>query len=207
MTLFYRNIYMKFAQLLLLLLVSACANAGSLPYRAASPELSAAAMPVIARVTVSDHRDGQTRRIGAIRGGFGNPLKFINTTDPVQDEVARAFTDAIRQRGLLAAPGTATNNLAVSIRKMDCSQYVRREAHADFDVALADQDGRVFYRDNVQVTVVGGSKLAMDVGIFGDPDDLRTVAVEAMSKAIDQALDKADFRAAIASGGKIGPRT
>jgi hypothetical protein len=127
------------------------------------------------------------------------PLKTIETTDSVQEEVTRAFRDALQRRGLLVGPGDGATDLAVIIRRLDCSQYVRREAHADFRVLLTDRQGRPLYQDDVQATVVDGSRLALDVGIFGDPDALRSMAIEVMSTAIDQALDKPGFRAAFAS--------
>ena len=74
---------------------------------------------------------------------------------------------------------------------------MRREAHAAFQIALNDQEDRSIYQDNVKVIIADDSKSAMDVSIFGSPDDLRAVAVEAMSRAIDQALDKPGFRTAL----------
>jgi hypothetical protein len=65
---------------------------------------------------------------------------------------------------------------------------VRREAQADFRVLPTDREGRPLYQDDVQATVVDGSRLALDVGIFGDPDELRSMAIEEMSSAIDEAL-------------------
>jgi hypothetical protein len=77
-----------------------------------------------------------------VRGGFGNPLKTIETTDSVQEEVTRAFRDAVQRRGLLVGPGDGATDLAMIIRRLDCSQYVRREAQADFRVLLTDREGR-----------------------------------------------------------------
>nr|WP_294504953.1 hypothetical protein [uncultured Rhodopila sp.] len=197
---------MKALCLVLALALTACSATGALPYAATGRATPLGTVPVIGQVTATDDRGEPPRWIGAVRGGFGNPLKVIETTDPVGDEVALAFKDALARRGIYGAPGADTQALTVTIRKMDCSQYVRREAHADFEIVLTDHAGRTLYHDTVQVTVVEGSKLAMDVGIFGNPDDLRAVASQAMSKAIDQALDKPNFRAAVSDRPNAGLR-
>jgi hypothetical protein len=190
---------MRACCILLTLLLAACSTAtGGLPYATSGPIVEAATVSVIRRIITIDQRGVPSHHLGAVRGGFGNALKTIETTAPVREEVARAFKDALLKRKLLAESGNGKADLTITILKMDCSQYVRREAHADFQIMLSDPKGHAVYQDNVRVTIVAGSGLAMDVGIFGDPDDLRAVAIEAMSNAIDQALDKPGFRAAFA---------
>jgi hypothetical protein len=188
---------MRACCLLLALLLSACSTAtGGLPYAASGPIVEATAAPIIGRIITVDQRGVPPNHLGAVRGGYGNPLKTIETTVPVQEEVARAFKEALLKRKLFADPGNGKANLTVTILKMDCSQLTRREAHADFQIMLSDPEGHAVYQDNVQATIVSGSVLALDVGIFGDPDELRAVAIEAMSNAIDKALDKPGFRSA-----------
>jgi hypothetical protein len=188
---------MRASGLVLILLLSACSSAGSLPYTMTTAGSRPTIGPRIGQITASDQRGEPPRWVGAVRGGFGNPLKVINTTDTVQDEVVHAFETALRMRGYLAGPGNGKYNLAVVIRKLDCSQYVRREAHADLQVTVIDRNGRRLYTDNVQANVASGSKVAIDTGVFGSSDDLRDVASEVLSKAIDQAIDKPAFAAAI----------
>jgi hypothetical protein len=188
---------MSVPYLLLALLLPACTTAvGGLPYTSTAAVSPYAAGPAIGRVVAIDQRGEAPRHIGAVRGGFGNPIKTIETVNPVKEEIAHAFQDALRKRGLIASHGDGFDVLTVTVLRMDCSQYVRREAHADFQIALTDPSGRPIYQDNVKVTVVDGSRMAMDVGIFGNPEDLRAVAIQAMSMAIDQALDKAEISGA-----------
>lgn len=141
-----------------------------------------------------------------MRGGFGNSLKTIETAEPVQEEIDHAFEEALRQRGLLAGRDAGNDTLGVTIWRVDCSQYVRREARTDFQIVLMDSSGRAIYQNNVQVTVVSGSKLAINVGIFVRSDELRAVAIEAMTKTIDQALDKSGFMAALTGHSSARPR-
>jgi hypothetical protein len=136
--------------------------------------------------------------IGTIRGGYGNPLKRLASDVPVDQVVGQAFAAGLAARGL-HAPGTGASPyvLAVTIHQFDANQYVRREATADFTAVLTDRaTGREVWRDRHRAYKVDGSILAL-AGVFAETEDLRRVALQTMSEAVDALLDKPGFRAAL----------
>src|SRR3954447_14268972 len=82
-------------------MISGCSTTPvSLSYNPAlAPAKPAAAMPVVEVNSVVDQRENTSNRIGAIRGGFGNPLKKLETPAPVKDVVRDAFVEGLRARG------------------------------------------------------------------------------------------------------------
>lgn len=140
--------------------------------------------------------------IGTIRGGYGNPLKRLSSDVPVDQAVAQAFAAGLAARGL-HAPGTGASPyvLAVTIHQFDANQYVRREATADFGAVLTERTtGREVWRDRHRAYNVDGSLLSLSVGIAASPEDLRRVALQTMSEAVDALLDEPGFRAALRRG-------
>lgn len=185
---------MRHLALLLLLSTAACSTtAVTLPY-APTAAVQPAARPTVAAISVTDAREERNPTwIGAIRGGYGNPLKNVTTVRPVKDEVETAFRDALAARGLLA-PAGAPYRLDVAVRRLSCNQLARREGHAIFAVALVDaRSSRTVYQDIAESRVVTGSIITFDAGLFASVDDLREVAIRAMNQAIDQALNKPGF--------------
>lgn len=170
-------------------LLAGCAtNTVGLPYapsHAVTPTTGAG----IAVAPVVDARDDHDATwIGAVRGGFGNPLKVLRTGPPVSEVVREAFRDGLRARGGLAAEdGRAT--LAVTIQRLDASKLARSEASAQLRPALS-RDGRVVYTDTVAVTRQEGSLITFDSGVFASSDDLASLLDRVLSEAVDQALDK-----------------
>lgn len=155
--------------------------------------------PIVRVKTVIDERHDGPNWLGAIRGGFGNPLKTLETERPVKDLVARAFSSGLAARGMLAPAGKENLDLDITIHRYECNQYVRKEAHLDLDVSLVDaRTGRRVYADRVRTDKVVGSLVAFDTGVFGSVDRLRMVAAAVLDEAIDTELDKAPFRAAVA---------
>ena len=83
-------------------IISGCSTTPvSLSYNPALAK-QAAIMPVVEVNSVMDQREDTSNRIGAIRRGFGNPLKKLETPVPVKDMVRDAFVERLRARGLLA---------------------------------------------------------------------------------------------------------
>lgn len=94
--------------------------------------------------------------------------------------------------------GASPYSLAVTIHQFDANQYVRREATADFSAALTERaTGREVWRDRQRAYNVDGGFLSLNVGIAASPEDLRRVALQTMSEAVDALLDKPGFRAAL----------
>jgi uncharacterized lipoprotein YajG len=146
---------------------------------------------------VTDQRDDRSNEIGVIRGGFGNPLKTVYSDQPVPQTVAAAFTAALQARGL-AASGPAPFRLQVVVHQLYADKYHRAEAHADFGLTLSDaRTGRPLYSDEAKADALTGSIVTFDTGVFASSDDLRALVQQVMNQAIDQALDKPAFAAAL----------
>ncbi len=182
--------------MLALLFMGGCSTTTvDLPYSntANHSQTSSAAISSVKILSVVDRRKHDPHWLGAIRGGFGNPLKTLTTDVPVSTVVERAFTSALDSRGLLATTA-GTYGLEVIVDQFDCNQYARREAHVRFTVSLvAFASGQQTYAKNVKVDKVTGSRITLDAGIFADVEDLRVLANEALQEAVDDALDDPQF--------------
>ena len=153
---------------------------------------------IIEVATVDDRRKVDARWLGAIRGGFGNPLKKLEADRPVSSMVKTAFEEGLGARHLLAEPGKAKFAFEMVIRKLDCSQLVRREAHINMDVRLVSlADGLTVFNDQVVVDRVSGSTVSFDVGIFASVEDLRQVMNDALQEAVDKVLDSPSLRGSL----------
>lgn len=184
------------ALLVACVLLAACStNPVNLTYNPGNASSIPTGKAAIEQVSVTDKRGVDSKWLGAIRGGMGNPLKTLETTVPVSEEIKTAFTEGLRARSLLAPDGPY--RLDVVVNKFDCSQLVRREAHAVFDVMLVNKASRqVAYIRPVSVTKVSGELVTMDVGIMAKVEDLLKVANDALQEAIDQALNDPGLLAA-----------
>ena len=178
---------------LLLGLLAACSTSRlPLVYVPPSTGVPAHGTPAVASVSAIDKR-GETAPdanwIGAIRGGFGNPLKRLETDRPLTEVVADAVRDALRARGLLGA-ADAPYDLQVTIEQLEADQVVRREAQVRLRLAwLRRPGGLPAFANHGSADIVSGSVITVETGVFGSVEGLRAVIAQAMSQAIDQALD------------------
>ena len=131
---------------MLALVLSACNTVSSLRYAPGSVE--AAASPSIGAVTATDQRKEEPTRLATIMGGYGNPLKTLDTSKPVKDEVTDAFTEGLRVRGLLIPGASAPFHLTLVVRKFDADMILGRTARIDMTMFVVDQDGRAVFRDS-----------------------------------------------------------
>jgi hypothetical protein len=162
------------------------------PAKAGHPG-SRAAAPSVALAGIVDHRRNGPNELGAIRSGFGTPLKSLDTPVPVKDLVATAFTEGLKARNLWAPDGRVA--MSITIEKLDCSQYVRREAHAIVDIRLTDKaSGRALFEQLFAASEITGEYGDLDNGIFGSVDALRKVANDTLQEVVDKALDDPKFR-------------
>ncbi len=147
---------------------------------------------------VVDQRGHGATWLGAIRGGFGNPLKTLETAKPVREVVRDAFRDGLVARNLLGQEGEAPLTLQVAVIRYDSNQVGRREAHADFDVWLMDSaTNSAIHQARSRADKVEGSMVTLDAGIFASTEDLRKVANDVLQEAVDGALDDPRFRATV----------
>jgi hypothetical protein len=176
--------------------VAACSTTKvDLPYVPAPTTTAITANPTIKMGSVVDERKNGTHSLGAIRNGFGGALKILETQPPVAEVVKAAFEEGLKARGLAAPVGGSRYQLDVTILKFDCSQLVRREAHARFLVMLVPISGKSNYEHETIANEVEGSRFALDTDIFASVEDLRKVANELLQRAVDEALDDPGLQA------------
>ena len=173
-----------------LLVVAGCVSTDvTLPYNAAGVSPAPAAAQGSIQVTaVTDRRKHEPNWLGAIRGGMGNPLKTLNTAEPVKDLVKLAYVDGLTARKLLSAD-SPRYRMAIDVNQFDCNQVGRREAHIRFYVTVSEVgSGKQVYDRLIQVDKVTGSRVTFDAGVFASTEDLRKLANQALQEAVDQTL-------------------
>jgi hypothetical protein len=170
----------------------------------------AGARPVVApsaRVAVGDFADNRhepSHWIGAIRGGYGNPLKTLETDKSVSELVKDAFRQALTARGLYSDDGQFV--LSGWIDKLDGDQYARKEATVQLHVAIIDrQTHREILNRPASSNQIEGSLVTMKAGIFGSVDELQSLIERVLSGAIDGFVDNSVFREAIQGSSATQP--
>ncbi|HWT08386.1 MAG TPA: hypothetical protein VN329_04435 [Roseomonas sp.] len=190
------------AGLVLLLGLGACSTTQyPMPYAAPPGVVTNRPPGPVARVTdvQNTRRAGResSNWIGTIRGGYGNPLKYIEADRPVNDVVRAAVDEALAARGWLA-PQDPRVEVLVTVRQFDANRYVRLEATAEIELALrARGSDRVLWRETERVYTLTGSIMAMDGGIFASTAELHALMVRTMNEAIDKLLDRPGFATAL----------
>lgn len=194
----------RIAVLPLVLILAACATPPvSMPY---SPTVAVQPATAVRGAVGVDRVDMQRTRgredpswVGAIRGGFGNPVKVLTSAEPLDRVVMRAFSDGLSARGLGTSGGARPRYvLSVTVHELNANQLARREAMADFTAVLRDEaTGREVWRDREMVHNVDGNLFTTGTGVLASSDELLQITVRTMNQAIDRLLDKPAFRAAI----------
>ena len=190
-----------FLPLALTCLLAACSSPGTLAYMPASaPAVSPAVRDSVSAVVVQDSRDEKPNRLATIRGGYGNPLKVLDTPAPVSDVVAAVWTGALARRQMLAPTGPF--RFQVVVKTLYGDQFVGRKAELQMDLVVFDRTGRAIYND----TAKDGSYnfTFFDNGIFAGIDDLRKDVETLLSKNIDAMLDKRQLQDILARPRSVG---
>ena len=190
-----------FLPLALTWLLAACSSPGTLAYMPASaPAVSPAVRDSVSAVVVQDSRDEKPNRLATIRGGYGNPLKVLDTPAPVSDVVAAVWTGALARRQMLAPTGPF--RFQVVVKTLYGDQFVGRKAELQMDLVVFDRTGRAIYND----TAKDGSYnfTFFDNGIFAGIDDLRKDVETLLSKNIDAMLDKRQLQDILARPRSVG---
>ena len=154
-----------YAVLLLTALTACSTTQTTLNYQPAQPPATAMGSALFGIGQFEDQRGTDPHWLGAVRGGFGQPLRTIELDTSASDVVANAYRQALAARGLLAssAPRYVVSGRIVHL---DCSQFVRREAHADIDLVVTDtRTGQTVFEQLFQKTVVQGDVVTLDIGI------------------------------------------
>jgi uncharacterized lipoprotein YajG len=179
--------------------LTACGTTSvGLKYTADSPVAQASpTAPPLTVGTFVDQRGKPGNYLGAIRGGFGNPLKTLESDRPVGELVKAAFSDGLRARGAVVESASSQNQISGTIRRLDCNQYVRREAHVEIEIMVVDKAGQQRFTRTYSAANVDGSVLALDTGVLASVDDLRVVLEKTLRDTVDKALDDSALRAAL----------
>src|SRR5690348_65258 len=126
----------------------ACSNTVASLHYTPHAKAVAAVAPSIGAVTAIDQRKEAPTRLATIMGGYGNPLRTLDTAKPVKDEIADAFTEGLQVRGLLAINGQVPFQIVLTVRKFDADMIIGRTARIDLTMTVLDQAGRVVYQDS-----------------------------------------------------------
>lgn len=144
------------------------------------------AEPLVAVGTMRDDRGTESAWLGAIRGGYGNPLKKLYSDQPTASVVAVAMSDALQARKLLAPPKSAALRVDGSITKLDCSYYFNREAHAHLLLNVVDTKTSATLFSQAYKT--DSKEAGLGAGIFGDVNHLAAFMQKTLNETIDKAL-------------------
>ena len=194
----YRFIAAAFA----LALCGCTSNSVSSLHYTAGGAVQAVSVATVGGVTATDQRKEAPNRIATIMGGYGNPLKTLDTTKPVKDELADAFVEGLRARGMLAANDQAPFHLALTLRRFDSDQYIGRGARIDLTMAVIDKTGRTIFEDAAKDEE--SESAFAESGIFGKIEALQHLCEVVMDRSVDKLLDSPRFRAAIAQPSGAG---
>jgi hypothetical protein len=176
--------------------LAACGNTVSgLQYTPASSGQATPATAVVGSIASTDTRKERPTQLATVMGGFGNPLKTLETAKPVKDEVADAFVAGLRARGLKAPQDQAPFRLALLVSQFDADMYIGRSARITVTLTLINQAGATVYEDTV---VDKESETKAAIGIFADVNDLKRLCEIVLARTVDTMLDKPGFRAALA---------
>lgn len=187
-----------------LLLAGCGATYVRLPYTstAAVAPASAGAPSVVLGEVVDARGEGDTW-LGAVRGGWGNPMGVVRTDRPVGEVVQQSFRDALAARGLLAPAGSAGpqhREVRVRVHTLATDRYYRSRATADFSIEAVDRaTGRTLYTDRVKVERTEGDLINFSHGAM--IEELRALVTRVQNEAIDQLLGKPGFVAAVRPSG------
>lgn len=149
--------------------------------------------------TFTDQRGEPATWLGSIRGGFGNPLKTLESSLPVSKLVEDSFADALRVRGLPIPPEQPALQISGVVKQLFCNQVIQREAVVEIEVTVSDlASGSQIFSRNYSATNYEGAGLA--VGAFGSVDNLRNLTERTLREVIDKALEDTAFRLAVRRG-------
>ena len=153
--------------------------------------------PLVSVGTFQDGRDASygTDWLGAIRGGYGNPLKTLRTLKPMSEVVQEAFAAGLRARGVYAEPGQGKFTLEGTISKLDCSEYFNLEAHAHVDVRVTETASHaLLYSNTYRADQTEGG---FGAGILASVETLRVLAEKTLRELVDKVLDDPQLREAL----------
>ncbi|HET6207578.1 MAG TPA: hypothetical protein VFD98_12270 [Terracidiphilus sp.] len=186
------------------LMVGCSTTSTTLRYEPVAPiKAGQEAKPVAVVGTITDLRHEEDPRwFGAIRGGFGNPLKKLTGDVPMNESVARSLSAALEARGLLGSSDGALVRVEGSIQVLDCNYYFNRDAHAQLLLNLVDAKSGVLLYSQSQKT--DNSEGGVGAGIFGDPAHLADFMQKTLNETIDKFFADPTFMTVVTRGSMTG---
>lgn len=183
--------------LCILVLATACStHSVSLAYKPATAPQQVSGDVRIAVGDFTDNRGEPPRWLGAIRGGYGNPLKTIEGAKTVSELVKDVIREALQTRGLFAE--NAPLVISGWIQKLDGDQYARKEATAQLQLILSERaSGREIINRPASSSQIAGSMMTMKSGVFGSVEDVRGLIERVLSEAVDSFVASSAFNDAI----------
>ena len=186
---------------LLVLLAGGCGGptpVTPLAYAPTYPQHDQTAAPVLAMREVVDTRQLGPRALGTAQGDLGLPRRSLVTPARTVAQVDQAFTGAMLARGLLAPTGRQHYDLSVRLVRLDAHQMLTQTGTADLTLTVRNHaTNRIVYADEVIASVTGAQFPSLDSLPFVPAGDVTADTQRAMNQAIDTALDKPAFRAAL----------
>lgn len=184
----------------LLLGLAACATDVRLNYTP-SPTALRSGPPAVSLVTATDQRKEAPNRLATIMGGFGNPLKIINTVRPVKDEVAAVFAQGLQTRGMRQENGSGPVRMELTIRKFDADMIMGSTARIDLDMVLVDATtNQVIYKTTAAEEKSDFHFIA--TGVFASVEELQRLAQSLLDSTVDKMLDSYGFREVLMKAGR-----
>jgi len=143
-----------------------------------------------------DQRGEPANWLGAIRGGFGNPIKTLESDIPVGTLVQSAFTSALQSRGADVTGSTSEVLLTGVVKQLFCNQVISREANVEIEIQVQDvASKRVLFTRTYAATNFEGT---LATGVFGSTDSLRALTEKTLREVVEQALNDSTLRLALA---------
>lgn len=170
----------------LLAVVCLCAGCSTrmvhLRYNPQQPLPAVAGVPKVAAVAVLDQRKDDPDWMGAVRGGYGNPLKSLKVKDSVAAQYQQALMEALQRRGLYAAADNAGCRLSVAIRRLDSIYIMNLEANVEVTYTLSDAAGARLYENTAATR---REESAHGLGIAANMDSFQAFTEKTIYENID----------------------
>lgn len=143
----------------------------------------------------TDKRHDSPTWLGAVRGGFGNPLKNLESSEPVSTLIQTAYIDALKAKGVTINE-SAPLQISGTVLDLNCTQMAHREATAMIEVAVTEKStGKIRLAQKYSAKNINDSGSSR--GVFASVEDLRLILEKTMREAIDKTLADPAFIAAL----------
>ena len=134
-------------------------------------------------VLVKDQRKDDPDWLGAVRGGYGNPLKTLKVRDSVAAQYQEALIDALQRRGLYGKADGAGLRLTVTIQRLDSIYIMNQEVNVEVTYSLIDETGAKKFENTAKTHK---EEKASGLGIAANMDSFQAFTEKAIYDNIDK---------------------